>query len=317
MDITILLWLQGLREALGEGIAYVALLLSDALAGVAIILPFITFWCINKRRGQIMLAVFSGSLMLNQLIKLTAAVYRPWVRDSRITPPEFAKSSATGYSFPSTHTQIAATAYGDLGFEKRKTERKRALVYFLLILIAGFLRVFLGVHTPQDILVGMLCALLMIPVCSYVFDRLARHREQEIIFAALFVFLSAASILYALNKSYPTDYVNGALLVDPKEMLNDFMLSAGLSIALVCGGIAEHRIVCFSTDCPLKTKVFRVISGLLGVGIIYLFTKLTGSYFPPLFNALLRGLLMGFYAVLFHPMLFKMIEEKRNSSAKD
>lgn len=317
MDITILLWMQNLREILGDGFAYIALLLSDALALIAIVLPFVTFWCLNKRRGQLMLAVFSGSLLLNQIIKMAAAVYRPWIRDSRITPPDFAKKSATGYSFPSSHTQIAATAYGDLGAESWKSNKKLSIGFFLLIVLAGVLRMFLGVHTPQDILVGMLCALLMIPVCWLVFDQLAAHREKEIMFAVIFVFFTAAAVVFALNKNYPMDYMNGELLVDPHEMLKDFMLSAGLSMALVCGGIIEHRIVCFSTECPLKTKIFRTVTGLLGAGLIYLLTKLTGSFLPPLFNSLLRGLLIGFYAVLFHPMLFKKIEEKRNSSVQE
>lgn len=317
MDITVLLWLQTLREALGPALAYIALLLSDALAGVAIIIPFITYWCIDKRRGQMMLAILSGSLMLNQIIKLAAAVYRPWVRDPRIVPPDFAKRSATGYSFPSTHTQIAATAYGDLADDNLKTDRRKAVLWFSLILLAGFLRVFLGVHTPQDILVGMLSALLMIPVCSFIFEKLSKHDEQEIVFAALFVFCTAAAILFALNKSYPMDYVNGELLVDPAEMIRDFMLSAGLSVSLVCGGILEHKTVRFDVNCPLREKAVRSLSGFAGAGILYLLTKMTASVLSPLANALFRGLLLGFYAVLIHPYLFTKFARKKDSDIPD
>ncbi|MBR3350366.1 MAG: phosphatase PAP2 family protein [Solobacterium sp.] len=318
MDITILLWLQNLRNALGPAVAYIALLLSNALAAVAIVIPFVLFWSFDKRRGQMMLAIFSGSLMLNQIIKLSAAVYRPWVRDPRITPPDFAKKSATGYSFPSTHTQVAATAYGDLADDYLKTDRRKSLLWFSLILLAGFLRVYLGVHTPQDILVGMMSALLMIPVCTFIFEKLAKHREQEIIFAVIFVFLSAAAVLFALNKAYPMDYADGVLLVDPAEMLKDFMLSAGISVSLVCGGIIEHKTINFSTDCPMREKLIRSVSGLAGAGVLYLATKLSAYVLSPLSNAMFRGLLIGFYAVLVHPYLFtKFAGRKKASEAPD
>ena len=276
-------------------------------------IPFVTYWCLNKRRGQVMLAVLAGSLMLNQIIKLAAAVYRPWVRDARINPPSFARRSATGYSFPSTHTQIAATAYGDLAIENRTSHPGRAVIYFALIILAGVLRMFLGVHTPQDILVGMLSALLMIPVCYFVFEKISKHDEQEFVFAAVFVFAAAAAITFALTKNYPMDYVDGQLLVDPQEMIKDFMLSAGLSVSMIVGGIIEHRTIRFSTECTMQRKVIRVISGLAMIALIYLITKLSASFTPVLANALIRGMLMGFYAVLVHPFRFTKAEEKWNS----
>ena len=313
MDIEILLFLQNIREALGPLFSRIAAYASDGITAVAIVIPFVTYWCLNKRRGQVMLAVLAGSLMLNQILKLAAAVYRPWVRDARINPPSFARRSATGYSFPSTHTQIAATAYGDLAIENRTSHPGRAVIYFALIILAGVLRMFLGVHTPQDILVGMLSALLMIPVCYFVFEKISKHDEQEFVFAAVFVFAAAAAITFALTKNYPMDYVDGQLLVDPQEMIKDFMLSAGLSVSMIIGGIIEHRTIRFSTECTIQRKVIRVISGLAMIALIYLITKLSASFIPVLANALIRGMLMGFYAVLVHPFLFTKAEEKWNS----
>lgn len=313
MDIEILLWLQEIRNALGPVAARIASYASDGISALAIVIPFVTYWCLNKRRGQIMLAVFAGSLLLNQLIKITCAIYRPWIRDSRIVPPEFARKSATGYSFPSTHTQIAATAYGDLSIEYRKTKPKRAVLYFSLILIAGLLRVYLGVHTPQDILVGMLSALIMIPVCYFVFAKISEHDEQEIVFTAVFIFITAASIIFAMSKSYPVDYVDGVLLVDSKEMIKDYMLSAGLSAGIVVGGMIEHRLIGFSAECDRKTKIIRTVIGLGGAALIYLLTKLTAAFIPSLANSLIRGLLLGFYAVLLCPLIFIKIETRDSS----
>ena len=59
MDITVLLWLQELRILLGPVFEMIVSALSDVISGIAIVLPFIAYWCMNKKRGQIMLAVFS------------------------------------------------------------------------------------------------------------------------------------------------------------------------------------------------------------------------------------------------------------------
>ena len=102
MDIEILLILQELRFMLGSAGEWIAINLSDALAALAIVIPFVLFWCFNKRKGQLMLAVFAGSLMINQLLKLACAVYRPWIRDPRVKPGKQSLRTATGYSFPSS-----------------------------------------------------------------------------------------------------------------------------------------------------------------------------------------------------------------------
>lgn len=314
MDITVLLWLQELRILLGPVFEMIVSALSDVISGIAIVLPFIAYWCMNKKLGQIMLAVFSGSLFLNQLVKVTMAVNRPWILDSRIQPSAQAKKTATGYSFPSSHTQTAATAYGELAYEYRKKEPKKSILLVLLILLSGFLRMYLGVHTPQDVLVGMALALLMIPMCGFFFRTLDKYDKFEYLFLALFILIQAGCAYYALTKNYSMEYVNGELLVDPQEMLKDYMLSAGLCTGIVTGGILEHRLIRFSTDCSYSVKTARLLSGLAAVGAIYLLTKLSEPVLGTLINAALRGILIGFYTVFLHPLIFTKIEKSRQSS---
>lgn len=310
MDIEILLILQQLRLVLGEAGEWIALNLSDALAGIAIVIPFITFWCLHKKRGQLMLAVFAGSLLINQVLKLACAVYRPWIRDSRVQPGKMSLRSATGYSFPSSHTQVAATAYGDLCIETAKVNKKMSIFWFSLILLAGFLRLFLGVHTPQDVLVGMISAFVLIPICSQAFRWLARDRKYDLWFAVLYTGLSAAAVVWALNKSYPMDTVNGVLLVNPEEMIKDFMLSLGLSYGIVTGGILEHTFIGFSIECEKRQKFIRALIGLSGAGAIFLATRLSSDVLGALYNSLFRGTLIGFWAVFVTPLLFVKLEKK-------
>ena len=77
-------------------------------------LALIFFWCIDKRRGYLLMAVgFSGTI-LNQFMKLWFRVPRPWVLDQNFTILEQAREAAAGYSFPSGHTQFAVGTFGSI-----------------------------------------------------------------------------------------------------------------------------------------------------------------------------------------------------------
>ncbi len=63
------------------------------------------FWCVSKRDGYyIMIVGFLGST-INQFLKLWFRIPRPWILDPDFTVVESARPAATGYSFPSGHTQ--------------------------------------------------------------------------------------------------------------------------------------------------------------------------------------------------------------------
>jgi len=67
----------------------------------------------------------------------------------------------TGWSFPSSHATIAVAFYGFLAFIllQLKPRFKTSLVYtilFLVIVLIGFSRLYLGAHYLSDVLVGYL-----------------------------------------------------------------------------------------------------------------------------------------------------------------
>ena len=85
-----------------------------------VIVPALVYWCVDKRSGLYTLASYSLSVAVNAVVKLTACVYRPWIRDSRIVPAGDAITTATGYSFPSGHSSTAAPIYGSLAVSSKK-----------------------------------------------------------------------------------------------------------------------------------------------------------------------------------------------------
>ena len=160
MDIEYLLLLQRLREAAGGLLTPLMELVSElAASSVTIGAAAFVFWAVDRHFGGFLMLNYVGSSLLNQAVKLTACVYRPWVRDGRVQPVLTALDKATGYSFPSGHTQSAAAIYGSVALWYGKKRPWLAGLMAAMILLTGFSRNYLGVHTPQDVLVSMaLCA---------------------------------------------------------------------------------------------------------------------------------------------------------------
>lgn len=123
-------------------------------------LALIFFWCIDKKRGYLLMAVGFTGTILNQFLKLACRVPRPWVLDPNFTILEQAREAAGGYSFPSGHTQFAVGTFGSIcATEKHKWIKG---ICIALMILVPFSRMYVGVHTPSDVLVGAGMALALV-----------------------------------------------------------------------------------------------------------------------------------------------------------
>ena len=171
MDIEILLALQDLRASLGSGFESAVAGLSESIMMVGLVLCTFVYWSVNKKTGQFALMCFSVGNTLNQFVKNIACVYRPWILDSRIAPASGALGGATGYSFPSGHTVMSGTTFGSIAWRVRRKLPVVAVVLVVIVLLEAFLRMFLGVHTPQDVLAALAESLLVVLLGSFAYDR--------------------------------------------------------------------------------------------------------------------------------------------------
>lgn len=128
----------------------------------------ITFWCVDKNRGYYLMAVGFCGTVLNQILKLLCRIPRPWVRDPNFTIVEAAREEASGYSFPSGHSQSAVGTFGGLA----ATGKNKVLrwIFLAIAILVPVSRMYLGVHTPADVLVGSGCAVLLIFVFRFAKD---------------------------------------------------------------------------------------------------------------------------------------------------
>lgn len=241
------------------------------------------YWCVDKRIGTYLLMGWSGNRIVNGVLKVTACAYRPWIRDPRIIPDPEAMATATGYSFPSGHTMNAASLFGGTAVRRDMHRGFRVLMWVFLCLIA-FSRIFLGVHTPQDIVMGAVVGVLVMVLTGRLLLWLEEHEDKRVLVVAIGVAVALVAAIYAANKPYPMDYdANGELLVDGLKMANGTFKAVGWLSAFLLGWILEKRYVGFSTEISMRDRFYRLACGLLGYYVISL-----------VINPLIKAVLVGF-----------------------
>lgn len=307
MDIDILLLLQRFREGRGDLLTSFFLKMSY-IGEMTIVLAIIAeiYWCVSKEFGNYFLMGWSGNRVINGLLKVTACAYRPWIRDARILPNDEALATATGYSFPSGHSMNAASLYGGGAIRKELPRMLRILLGLIAALIA-LSRIFLGVHTPQDILLGMAAGLLFMGLTGKLIKWIEAHPEKDIPVMCIGIGIAVAVAVFAALKAYPEDIdAAGKLLVDGRKMANDTYKGVGWAIGYLAGWVLERRFVRFSTDVPMVTRVTRFVTGLLGFYAISLvIMPLIKSWIPGPAGTISSCFLQMFYVSFLFPWCMK------------
>ena len=229
---------------------------------VFMVVALVIFWCVDKYKGYFILAVGFFGTMLNQLLKLLFRVPRPWVKDPTFTVVESARGGATGYSFPSGHTQNAVGTFGGIArFTRRRWVRICALVLAGLI---AFSRMYLGAHYPSDVLVSLVIAGVLVLVMYPIMEK--ARTQSRVMYAVIGAMLVVAVgyVLFVNLFHFPDD-------IDPDNyaegVKNGYSLLGALVGLLVSYYIDETRTH-FDEKAPFWGQVLKVVLGLaLIVGI--------------------------------------------------
>ena len=310
MDINILLALQDFRNGTG---AFLAAFLSKMTwlgeTNTAIVIMALLYWCVSKDFGTYFLMGWSGNRLVNGMLKVTVCAYRPWIRDARVLPYGDSITTATGYSFPSGHTMNAATLYGG-GAVRRDIPRVLRIVLGLLVLFVGFSRNYLGVHTPQDVLVGAVAGILVMCLTIKLMQWVKIHPEKDLLVVCIGVGIAILVAIYAAVKPYPTDTdAAGRVLVEGAKMANDTFKGVSWSIAFLTGWILERRFVQFSTNISMMKRITRLTVGLLTYYIVSLiFVPLIKNGIPGVPGTFVSCYLQMFYVSFIFPWLLKRFE---------
>ena len=310
MDINTLLILQQFRHGTGSILTDFFLKMSyiGEMTVVLIIIAEI-YWSVNKEFGNYLLMGWSSNRVVNGFLKVTACAYRPWIRDARIIPNTEALETATGYSFPSGHSMNAASLYGGGAIRKELPGVLRIVLALIAALIA-LSRIFLGVHTPQDILAGMAGGLLIMWLTGKLMKWIMLYPEKDIMIMCIGIGIAVAVAVFAALKTYPEDKdASGKLLVDGAKMANDTYKGVGWAIGYLSGWVLERRFIGFSTDISMAKRVTRFVTGLLGFyAISLIFVPLIKRWIPGAAGTIFSCFLQMFFVSFLFPWCMKNFE---------
>lgn len=273
-----------------------------------ILLPAFLYWCWDKRRGLLTMASFCLSVAVTSVIKLTACVYRPWIKDPRIIPA--VKSLPSSYSFPSGHTAMGTPMYlgSALIFWQKKQTKIIAIFCVIMALLNGFSRNYLGVHTPQDVGVGFLLSLGSLYVVWQAGAYFQKHPEKENRWLLGISIASVVALIYLLYKPYPLDYVDGKLVVNPHKMLKSAFEGTGVLIGFCVARYIEKTWIRFK-ETGLNLK--GILWGITGLIALFLFLTYANAPFKSLFGAqwgrFAWSATLMLYIVALYPLVLKWV----------
>lgn len=223
---------------------------------VFIVAAIIVFWCLNKSCGYYMMTVGFAGTIINQFLKLWFRIPRPWVKDPNFTIVESARAEATGYSFPSGHTQNAFAVFGAPARFFKNTALR--IIFILLIALTAFSRMYVGVHTPLDVGVSIIVGTILVFVIYPFFRDMDKSPKKVYIIFSIFIVLAAAFVAFVELYDFPADidaenYASG--------LKNAYMILF-CAIGLMLTFFIDTKYVHFPTQAVWWAQIIKVVVGL-------------------------------------------------------
>ena len=226
--------------------------------GIAILF----YWCISKRQGYYILVTGVVGSVINQWLKIVCRIPRPWIIDPDFKPVGDAVAEATGYSFPSGHTQNIAGTFGCIG--RYNKQRWLKILSVVIILLVAFSRMYLGVHTPLDVTVSLGVAAALVFAFHFVFRTEESTNKYMLPVMIGSVIFSIAFIIYVFLLP-ESSFADGA---DLANLLSAKKNAATLTGCLVGLGLVyplDRFVIKFETKGRWYAQLIKFA---VGIGIV-------------------------------------------------
>lgn len=221
----------------------------------------IVFWCVGKYQGYYLLCTGFIGTLVNQFLKMLFRIPRPWIKDPSFTIVESAREAATGYSFPSGHTQSSVGLFGGVARWNRNLILR--IVMIVLCVLIPLSRLYLGVHTLLDVSVSIGIALLLIFVGAPLFRRAEHSPRLMFWILGVMTALVAAYVLYVCLYPFPAE-VYGADAIHNLESArkNGFTL-LGCMLAFLIVYPVDLKYIRFDTRAVWWAQLLKAVGGIL------------------------------------------------------
>lgn len=254
-----LYFLEGLRNPVLDFFFSLITLFGDEIIFMAV--GMIVFWCVDKYKGYFLLCTGFLGTILNQFLKILCRVPRPWIKDPNFTIVEAAREGAGGYSFPSGHTQTCVGLYGGIARMEKYTALRIGMI--VLAALVALSRMYLGVHTPADVLVSIGIATVLIFVIYPLFQK--AEQNPKVMYAILFSMLGImiAYLCFVMLFPFPADVYEANAIDNLYAARKNGFTLLGCAIGFIGVYVVDHKWTHFDTHAVWWAQIIKVVVGLL------------------------------------------------------
>ncbi len=303
--MSFLKFLESIRTGIGDFFFSTITYVGDEI--LFLVLAILFFWCINKREGYYILVTGVVGSVINQWLKIICCVPRPWVIDPSLTVVGNAKDAATGFSFPSGHTQNVTGTFGCIGVYNKKKWVK--ILSVAMILLVSFSRMYLGVHTPYDVGASLLIASGLVFLFYQVFKTEERQKKFMDLVVICSVILSVAFVIFVFTlpeANYTEDHALHSLLSAKKNAAT----LTGCLIALLVVYPLDKFVIKFETSARWYSQLIKLV---IGVGVNLFIKEVMELPLNDLFNNEYIGRIVRYFLIVVFsgavwPLTFKFFK---------
>lgn len=250
-------------------------------------------WNVDKTFAHKTGFAFCFGMGINQILKIIFCVQRPWILDNRIKASPYALESATGYSFPSGHTQSGVTVFGCLAKKFGNTAFKIFCIFSAVMV--GVSRLYFNVHTPWDVAVSFIIGILVILATDAIYNFCEKHETFTLTVGFLF---SVAMVIFAVVKPYPSYHV--------AEYAYDCVKIAGAIGGFITGWYIERKYIKFEPKGKTWLNIIKTAVGLILLLVIKFAFK---AFFDETYAMMyVQNFVLIFWCIALYPFILTKIK---------
>lgn len=257
--MTFLYFLESLRNTVLDAFFSFITLFGEETIFMAI--GMIVFWCVDKYKGYYLLCVGFLGTVLNQFLKILCRVPRPWVKDPNFTIVESAREAASGYSFPSGHTQTAVGLYGGIVRVSKNTALRIGML--VLAALVALSRMYLGVHTPADVLVSVGIGAVLVFVMCPLFRKAEKSPRVMLAVFGSFIVLMVAYLCFVNLFPFPAEVYEADAVHNLQSAQKNGFTLLGCAVGLLLAYIADRKWINFDTKAVWWVQIIKTVGGIL------------------------------------------------------
>ena len=237
------------------------------------------YWCINKDKGIRTGFILLNGMLFNFIVKDIFKAERPYVKNSDIVNKDV--KFGYGYSFPSNHSQLSMSLL--FSVKRYFNIIKFFIPLLVLTLLIGFSRIYLGVHSIIDVLIGFLLGFFIVKISGNIIDKIMERKKYW--YGFLFIIPGIIGIVFFND--------------------HDSLKITYLYLGFLIGFLVENKYIGYKIPKKIYSKIINYLIGIIGIAAIYLLIENDIKYF-----------VLGFYITFIAPLLFNL-RRKINENRKN